>query len=106
MTRAERHVGKAVALTACATLILAGCANATTKLSGREKTVRSDTTNVSFKDCGGSCTGDINGAKYAIKLPKKWNGSLLLYSHGYRFAQPGPTGLRCGEHGRAGVLDR
>ena len=90
MTRAERHVGKAVALTACATLILAGCANATTKLSGREKTVRSDTTNVSFKDCGGSCTGDINGAKYAIKLPKKWNGSLLLYSHGYRFAQPGP----------------
>ncbi|MDQ2749162.1 MAG: hypothetical protein M3Y44_06515 [Actinomycetota bacterium] len=90
MTRAARHVGQAVALIACTTLVLAGCANASTKLSGREKTVRSDTTNVSYKDCGASCTGDIDGAKYAIKLPKKWNGTLLLYSHGYRFAQPGP----------------
>jgi pimeloyl-ACP methyl ester carboxylesterase len=90
MTSAERHFGQAVALAACATLILAGCATATTKLSGRDKAVRSDTTNVSFKDCGAACTGDLDGAKYAIKLPKKWNGSLLLYSHGYRFAQPGP----------------
>jgi pimeloyl-ACP methyl ester carboxylesterase len=77
-------------VTACAALLLAGCASATTQLSGREKAVQSTTSDVSFKDCGASCTGDIDGAKYTIKLPKKWNGTLLLYSHGYRFAQPGP----------------
>ena len=90
MTLAVRHPGQAVAVAVCATLTLAGCASTTTALAGREKTVRSTNTDVSFKDCGGSCTGDIDGAKYTIKLPKKWNGTLLLYSHGYRFAQPGP----------------
>lgn len=37
-----------------------------------------------------ACTGEIAGAKYEIKLPVKWNGTLLLYSHGYRAAQPSP----------------
>ena len=52
--------------------------------------MQSTDTNVSFHACGSQCTGEINGAKYAIDMPAKWNGTLLLYSHGYRFAQPGP----------------
>jgi hypothetical protein len=32
----------------------------------------------------------IDGARYRIALPRRWNGTLLLYSHGYRFAAPGP----------------
>jgi pimeloyl-ACP methyl ester carboxylesterase len=28
-------------------------------------------------------TGVINGAAYRIEIPKDWNGTLLLYSHGY-----------------------
>ena len=59
-------------------------------MSGREKTVRSTSTDVPFKNCKAECKGEADGAKYSIVLPKKWNGTLLLYSHGYRFAQPGP----------------
>jgi len=37
-----------------------------------------------------ACTGTLNGAAYEIKLPTSWNGTLLIYSHGYRYAQPAP----------------
>lgn len=37
-----------------------------------------------------ACTGQIAGAPYAIRLPAKWNGTLLLWSHGYRQARPAP----------------
>jgi hypothetical protein len=78
------------ALIAIAALALSGCGDASTGMSARQKAVRGTDSNVKFNNCGASCAGEINGAKYAIKLPQKWNGTLLLYSHGYRFAQPGP----------------
>lgn len=28
-------------------------------------------------------TGDINGAKFRIDVPEKWNGGLVMYCHGY-----------------------
>ncbi|MEX2263414.1 MAG: hypothetical protein WD696_15765 [Bryobacteraceae bacterium] len=28
-------------------------------------------------------TGDINGAKFRIDVPEKWNGVLVMYCHGY-----------------------
>lgn len=31
-------------------------------------------------------TGNIGGANYLIKVPSNWNGTLVLYSHGYVFA--------------------
>jgi len=34
-------------------------------------------------------TGTINGARYVIDVPANWNGTLLLYSHGYRDAFTG-----------------
>lgn len=36
------------------------------------------------------CEGTLDGARYRIVMPARWNGTLLLYSHGYRFAQPVP----------------
>ena len=36
----------------------------------------------------GSYTGNIGAATYQVDLPAKWNGTLLLYSHGYA----APTG--------------
>jgi pimeloyl-ACP methyl ester carboxylesterase len=27
--------------------------------------------------------GEINGARYAIEIPKGWNGGLVMYTHGY-----------------------
>ncbi len=74
-----------------ALVVLAGCSgHSSTPLSSRQKDVQSTATNVKFTNCGTSCTGEIDGAKYAIKLPQQWNGTLLLYSHGYRFAAPAP----------------
>jgi pimeloyl-ACP methyl ester carboxylesterase len=90
MSRTVIARGAATALVASAALVLAGCAESSTPLPGREKTVRSTNSNVPFNNCNAKCTGVINDAKYSIKLPEKWNGTLLLYSHGYRFAQPGP----------------
>lgn len=34
--------------------------------------------------CSPICTGTIRGAAYTILMPRSWNGTLLLYSHGYR----------------------
>jgi hypothetical protein len=31
-----------------------------------------------------ACAGKLAGARYEIRLPETWNGTLLLYSHGYR----------------------
>ncbi len=77
-------------VTATAALTLTACSSATTALSSREKSVLSSDTSVSFTKCVDKCRGETHGAKYSIIMPTKWNGTLLLYSHGYRFAQPGP----------------
>ncbi|MEO7261345.1 MAG: hypothetical protein ABI047_08845, partial [Jatrophihabitantaceae bacterium] len=81
--------GGAIAAAAAA-LLLSGCADASTPLSSRQQEVRSNESNVKMTDCASQCTGEIDGAKYTIKLPERWNGTLLLYSHGYRFAAPAP----------------
>jgi pimeloyl-ACP methyl ester carboxylesterase len=79
-----------VALGAALSLLLSGCGDESTALSDRQQNVRSTESNVKLTDCASQCTGELDGAKYAIKLPQKWNGTLLLYSHGYRFAAPAP----------------
>ena len=88
-----RHPTRAGALAAtgvAVALLLSGCGQESTPRSDREQTVRSTDSNVKMTDCASECTGELDGAKYAIKLPQRWNGTLLLYSHGYRFAAPAP----------------
>ena len=46
---------------------------------------------MAFTACGAggfACTGQIDGTPYDIRLPEKWNGSLLIYSHGLRAIDP------------------
>lgn len=43
-----------------------------------------------FTDCGEACQGEIDSAEYRILLPDEWNGTLLLFSHGYRSPAPTP----------------
>jgi pimeloyl-ACP methyl ester carboxylesterase len=73
-----------------AVMVLSACAHTSTPLTGRERSVQATSANVPFKNCGQQCTGEIDGAAYSIKVPTQWNGTLLLYSHGYRFAVPAP----------------
>ncbi|MGD9957290.1 MAG: hypothetical protein AB7O74_02340 [Candidatus Nanopelagicales bacterium] len=52
---------------------------------------RQVTPDVPFTGCDvAKCTDTLDGAAYEIQLPTTWNGTLLLYSHGYRYAQPAP----------------
>jgi pimeloyl-ACP methyl ester carboxylesterase len=79
-----------IAVVVSAAAISACSVHTSTPLTARERSVQDTNQNVSFKTCAQQCTGEIDGAKYAIKLPARWNGTLLLYSHGYRFAVPAP----------------
>jgi pimeloyl-ACP methyl ester carboxylesterase len=46
---------------------------------------------LSFRGCDKvKCSGVLAGAAYEVKLPQTWNGTLLIYSHGYRAAEPAP----------------
>lgn len=38
-------------------------------------------------------TGTIDGADYRVEMPERWNGTLVLYSHGYWPAQYPPVDL-------------
>ena len=43
------------------------------------------------RPCGQlECTGTLDGAAYQVRLPSRWNGTLLIWSHGYRQAMPAP----------------
>jgi len=44
-----------------------------------------DTSTLSYNSCEQvACEGVLNGARYKIEMPPNWNGTLLLWSHGYR----------------------
>lgn len=78
----RRHV---FALSTVAVL-LAGCTSAAAIPEARDQS-----TSIPFTGCDAvACTGEINGAAYEIVMPETWNGTLLLYSHGYRPAEPFP----------------
>jgi hypothetical protein len=34
--------------------------------------------------------GAIDGAAYRVEMPERWNGTLVLYSHGYLPQGPKP----------------
>jgi pimeloyl-ACP methyl ester carboxylesterase len=86
ITRAWRA---AVGATAVVLLVVA-CGSPPASRS-REDTIRSTATAVPFTGCAEvACTGTLSGAKYEIEMPRTWNGTLLLFSHGYRRAQPAP----------------
>ena len=41
--------------------------------------------------CDGALAGKLGAAPFQIKMPKNFNGTVLLYSHGYRFSGPIPA---------------
>ena len=70
--------------------VLAACGGEDAALSAQERE-QSTRTDVPFTSCDkAACTGELDGAKYEIRMPEKWNGTLLIYSHGYRQAEPSP----------------
>jgi alpha-beta hydrolase superfamily lysophospholipase len=83
MSVVSRRILHLVSVVACAALV-ASC-------SGSGSNATDTSTNVAFHPCSEvDCAGALGGAAYQILMPTTWNGTLLLYSHGYRNAQPAP----------------
>lgn len=76
------------ALAVAAILLTASCSSGGSETNADR--VRDQNDDVAFTDCAGACSGSLKGADYQILMPEKWNGSLLIYSHGYRSASPRP----------------
>jgi pimeloyl-ACP methyl ester carboxylesterase len=86
ITRPGRPTVAAAALSA-SLLVLTACGTQSPEIP-RARQVSAD---VPFTGCDKvTCSDTLNGAAYEIKMPEKWNGTLLIYSHGYRYAQPAP----------------
>jgi pimeloyl-ACP methyl ester carboxylesterase len=80
-----------VAVGAAAVMLLVAACGSEPASRSREDAIRSTATAVPFTGCDKiACTGTLAGAKYEIELPRTWNGTLLLFSHGYRPARPAP----------------
>ena len=87
MTGAPRRRVAATVLLASSALVLAACGSSTSDVPR----ARQVTPDVAFTGCDVvACSDTLNGAAFTIELPTTWNGTLLLYSHGYRNAQPVP----------------
>jgi hypothetical protein len=43
--------------------------------------------------CEGSLTGSLGSTAYKIEMPSKFNGTVLLWNHGYRISTPIPAAL-------------
>jgi hypothetical protein len=54
--------------------------------------------------CQAGCTGVIGGAHYLIKVPHNWNGTLLVFSHGYQLGGT-PPHLMLSPQDRSGTGD-
>lgn len=79
---------KALALAATATsaaLVLAACS------SGSSSNVTSTNDNVQFNECTPEvCEATVEGYPVKIEMPVVWNGTLMIFSPGYRGAEPTP----------------
>ncbi len=74
-----------------AVLLAAACGGGSGGEEPRSARERSSDKDVDFTSCQeATCAGEIDGAAYEILMPQAWNGTLLLYSHGYRQAEPAP----------------
>jgi pimeloyl-ACP methyl ester carboxylesterase len=85
-TSPRLRAASTTAVLAAAALVLSACSSSTEVPRARQ-----DSSNVPFTSCDqAKCTDTLNGAPFEIRMPTSWNGTLLLYSHGYRQAQPAP----------------
>ncbi len=92
MTRATRRVFSFAAAGTAVVLLASACSHV--QRTAQADDVRS-TGKVTLKtDCTPAlCAGQRDGAAIQIKVPSKknWNGTLIIWSHGYRNAGPVPS---------------
>lgn len=92
---ADRRARRLVALAAA--LLVAACSAPATGPTGSASPTGTSapTPAATASACVATpCTASVDGAQLEVVVPARWNGTLLLYSHGYRSAQPTPPDLR------------
>jgi pimeloyl-ACP methyl ester carboxylesterase len=80
-------------IAAVAAVVLAVSACSSSSVDSRIKAERDTGTQTLKHACDAtSCAGTRGGAAFKLQLPdvKKWNGTLVIWSHGYRAAAPVP----------------
>ncbi|SES39961.1 hypothetical protein SAMN05216199_3327 [Pedococcus cremeus] len=76
----------------CAVLSGVAACSADTGVSAKASSERDAAPATLKKQCdASSCKGERGGAPFEIRLPSKWNGTLLVWSHGYRAADAIPA---------------
>lgn len=75
---------RTVAAIASAGLLLVGLPIATAPAQAAEACALGAT-------CNGALSGKLGDSPFQIRMPAKFNGIVLLYSHGYRFSGPIPA---------------
>jgi len=95
MTRARPRPARLVVAAATVVVAVVGSACTSSGVDAQTAAVR-DTSNVTLKtSCTKSlCSGKRSGAPFVIQVPSdnsQWNGTLLLWSHAYRAAEPVPS---------------
>ena len=76
----------------CATLAGVTACSSDTGVSAKTERERVAAPASLKKTCDpSSCKGERAGAPFEIRLPSKWNGTLLIWSHGYRAADVVPA---------------
>lgn len=84
--------GRTIAAVASAGLLLVGLPIASAPAQAATACAAGET-------CNGALSGSLGDSPFQIRMPAKFNGTVLLYSHGYRFSGPipaafaGPTAL-------------
>lgn len=87
LTSRTPHASFALVATATvAALVLSACSS-----SSDSANVTSTNDNVQYNECTAEvCDTTVNGFPVKIKLPTIWNGTLMVFSHGYRGEEPIP----------------
>lgn len=75
---------RGIAAVAAASLVTVGAPIVATSASAAEACALGAT-------CEGVLPGTLGESPYKIQMPEKFNGTVLMYSHGYRFGTPVPA---------------
>ena len=81
-------VRRALAAVGTATVLVAATSCSSSPSVSDERSVTSQSLSHTCDQV--QCAGTLDGAAYQVRLPSHWNGTLLIWSHGYRQAQPAP----------------
>ncbi|MEO7021259.1 MAG: hypothetical protein ABI234_13970, partial [Ktedonobacteraceae bacterium] len=78
----HRFISLCALFALCGTLVM----SLTGVAFAKDNTAHISSTCINANGTTDARTGNIDGSNYLFEVPANWNGTLLIYSHGYRFS--------------------